>query len=138
VAARGRASRLIGPQRDLFIEELGRLVETSPLQVGEALVTMLPTYQTSLDYEDRLKKLILKLAENPDTRSHAIRSAETSPIRSGNAANLREVDFAARGTGWLMQRGVGRRKHSYRSRQFQVHPGNPGFTRAPRNAIVEA
>jgi hypothetical protein len=27
---------------------------------------------------------------------------------------------------------------SYRSRRFQVHPGNAGFTRAPRNAIVEA
>lgn len=59
-----------------FIEELGRLAEANTLQVGEVLVTMLQTYQTSFDYEDRLKKLILKLAEHPDTRSHAIRSAE--------------------------------------------------------------
>jgi hypothetical protein len=59
-----------------FVEELERLVETSPVQVGEVLATMLQTYSTSFDYEDRLKNLILKLAAHPATRPDAIRSAE--------------------------------------------------------------
>jgi hypothetical protein len=59
-----------------FIEELDRMVEKSWLQVGEILVLLLQTYWTSFDYEDRLKTLILKLAEHPETRPHAIRSAE--------------------------------------------------------------
>lgn len=59
-----------------FIEELDRFVEKSPLQVGEVLVCLLQTYWTSFDYEDKLKTLILKLAEHSETRLHAIRSAE--------------------------------------------------------------
>ena len=61
---------------DFFVEELGRLVDVSPLQVGEVLDALLTTYQPSFDFEDRLKNLVTKLAAQPETRPHALRSAE--------------------------------------------------------------
>ena len=61
---------------DFFFEELGRLVETSCLQVAEVLVALLETYQPSFDFEDRLKNLVTKLAAWPETRPQALRSAE--------------------------------------------------------------
>lgn len=61
---------------DFFIEELGRLVDVSPSQVGEVLDALLSTYRPSFDFEDRLKDLVTKLAAQPETRSHALRSAD--------------------------------------------------------------
>ncbi len=61
---------------DFFIEELGRLVDVSPLQVGNVLATALQTHKPLSDYEDRLKILVTKLAERPETRPDALRCAE--------------------------------------------------------------
>jgi hypothetical protein len=61
---------------DFFIEELGRLVDISPLQVGNVLATALQTHKPLSDYEDRLKILVTKLAERPETRPDALRCAE--------------------------------------------------------------
>ena len=61
---------------DFFVQELGRLAEVSPQQVGDVLVVLLQTYQPSFDFEDRFKNLVTKLAAQPETRSHALRSAE--------------------------------------------------------------
>jgi hypothetical protein len=61
---------------DFVVKELGRLVEISPLEVGEVFVALLATYQPSYDFEDKLKNIVTKLAERSETRSHALRSAE--------------------------------------------------------------
>ena len=61
---------------DFFVEELERLVDISPLQVGNVLATLLKTYQPSFDFEDRLKNLVTKLAAHPETRPHALRCVE--------------------------------------------------------------
>jgi hypothetical protein len=61
---------------DFFVEELERLVDISPVQVGEVLDALLSTYRPSFDFEDRLKNLVTKLAARPETRPHALRSAE--------------------------------------------------------------
>lgn len=61
---------------DFFVEELGRLVDISPSQVGEVLDTLLLIYQPSFDFEDRFKNLVTKLAARSETRLHALRSAE--------------------------------------------------------------
>jgi hypothetical protein len=61
---------------DFFVKELGRLVEISPLEVGEVFVALLGTYQPSYDFEDKLKNLVTKLAERPETRPHALGCAE--------------------------------------------------------------
>ena len=61
---------------DFFVEELERLVDVSPSQVGEVLDKLLSTYQPSFDFEDRFKNLVTKLAARPETRSHALRSAD--------------------------------------------------------------
>jgi len=61
---------------DFFIEELGRLVDVSPLEVGNVLATLLQTYQPSFDFEDGLKKLVTKLAQQPATRDYAFQCVE--------------------------------------------------------------
>src|SRR5258706_12910257 len=61
---------------DFFVEELGRLVDISPSQVGDVLDTLLSIYQPSFDFEDRFKNLVTKLAARPETRPHALRAAE--------------------------------------------------------------
>lgn len=62
---------------DFFTEELARLVEVSPLEVAKILSAMLTAYRPSFDFEDRLKKLIIKLAEKQETREYALRCANT-------------------------------------------------------------
>ena len=61
---------------DFFVEELGRLVDVSPLPVADVLVALLETYQPGFDFEDKIKNLVTKLAAKPDTRAHALRAAE--------------------------------------------------------------
>jgi hypothetical protein len=61
---------------DFFVEELGRLVDISPSQVGDVLDTLLSIYQPAFDFEDRFKNLVTKLAARPETRPHALRAAE--------------------------------------------------------------
>ena len=51
-------------------------MEMSRLQVAEVLVALLESYQPSFDFEDRLKNLVTELAAWPETRPHALRSAE--------------------------------------------------------------
>ena len=46
-----------------FIEELGRLVESSPAQVSEVLGKVLEKYAPNYDYEDKLKKLLIQLSK---------------------------------------------------------------------------
>jgi hypothetical protein len=61
---------------DEFIEELERLVDLSPLEIGTVLATLLQTYQPPFDVGDRLKNLVTKLAAQPETRPHALGCAE--------------------------------------------------------------
>lgn len=61
---------------EFFIEELSRLVDSSPAQVAEVLVELLKTYQPAFDFEDRLKKLVTKLGAQPETREHALKAAD--------------------------------------------------------------
>ena len=49
---------------DNFIEELDRLVEQDPVIVSSVLGKVLEAYEPDYDYEDRLKKLLIKLAES--------------------------------------------------------------------------
>lgn len=49
---------------DDFIEELDRLVEQDPAKVSSVLGKVLDTYEPDYDYEDRLKKLLIKLAKS--------------------------------------------------------------------------
>lgn len=49
---------------DNFIEELDRLVEQDPAKVSSVLGKVLDAYKPDYDYKDRLKKLLIKLAEN--------------------------------------------------------------------------
>ena len=49
---------------DNFIEELDRLVEQDPAKVSSVLGKVLDAYAPDYDYEDRLKKLLTKLAES--------------------------------------------------------------------------
>ena len=54
----------VGYNADNFIEELDRLVEQDPVIVSSVLGKVLETYEPDYDYEDRLKKLLIKLAES--------------------------------------------------------------------------
>ena len=49
---------------DNFIEELDRLVEQDPVIVSSVLGKVLEAYEPDYDYKDRLKKLLIKLAES--------------------------------------------------------------------------
>jgi hypothetical protein len=68
---------------EFFIEELARLVDFSPLQVGNVLATALQTHKPLMDFEDRLKTLVTKLAERPETRPDALRCAESLGYSGG-------------------------------------------------------
>ena len=48
---------------DTFIEELDRLLEHDPENVSLILGKVLDTYQPDFDYKDRLKNLLIKLAQ---------------------------------------------------------------------------
>jgi len=54
----------VGHNADIFIEELDRLVEQYPEKVSFVLGKVLEFYEPDYDYEDRLKKLLIKLAQN--------------------------------------------------------------------------
>lgn len=54
----------IGYNADNFIEELDRLIEQDPAKVSSVLGKVLEAYEPDYDYEDRLKKLLIKLAES--------------------------------------------------------------------------
>ena len=45
------------------IEELGRLVEGSPTEVCTVLRRFIETHEPMYDYEDRMQKLVARLAE---------------------------------------------------------------------------
>ncbi|MDD5451626.1 MAG: hypothetical protein PHT49_07000 [Desulfovibrionales bacterium] len=49
---------------DTFIEELDRLVEQDPARISLVLGKVLDGYEPDFDYEDRLEKLLIKLAKN--------------------------------------------------------------------------
>ena len=51
-------------------------MDVSPLEVGNVLATLLQTYQPSFDFEDGLKKLVTKLAQQPATRDYAFQCVE--------------------------------------------------------------
>ena len=54
----------VGYNADNFIEELDRLIEEDPAKVSSVLGKVLEAYEPDYDYEDRLKKLLIKLAES--------------------------------------------------------------------------
>lgn len=54
----------VGYNADNFIEELDRLVEQDPVIVSSVLGKVLEAYEPDYDYADRLKKLLIKLAES--------------------------------------------------------------------------
>ena len=45
-----------------FLEQLRRLVETSPAEIVDVLAALITTYEPSYDYEDQLKLLVARLA----------------------------------------------------------------------------
>ena len=53
-----------GHNADTFIEELDRLIEQDPETVSFVLGKVLEVYEPDYDYEDRLKKLLIKLAQS--------------------------------------------------------------------------
>jgi hypothetical protein len=59
-----------------LIEQLARLADASPAETGQVLRVLLDAYQPSCDFEDRLKKLIIRLAADAEARSDAILSIE--------------------------------------------------------------
>lgn len=65
----------VGYNQDSFIEELDRLVTANPEGIGRVLRIVLETHQPSFDFEDKLKSLLLKLAEH-GRRGDAISFAE--------------------------------------------------------------
>ncbi len=54
----------VGHNVDTFIEELDRLVEQNPAKVSFVLGKVLDAYEPDYDYKDRLKKLLIKLAQS--------------------------------------------------------------------------
>ena len=54
----------VGYNADTFIEELDRLVEIDPARVSSVLEKVLDAYDPDYDYEDRLKRLLIKLAQS--------------------------------------------------------------------------
>jgi hypothetical protein len=61
---------------DDFFKDLDRLVDDSPAAVCRVLDVALKAYKPDYDFEDRLKKLLRKLALREDTRNAALRLAE--------------------------------------------------------------
>jgi hypothetical protein len=61
---------------DFFLEEVGRLEDISRTVVASILSALLQTFQPAFDFEDRLKKLVMKLAARPETRLDALQCAE--------------------------------------------------------------
>lgn len=61
---------------DEFFKDLDRLVDNSPAAVCRVLDAALKGYKPDFDFEDRLKKLLRKLALRQETRNHALRLAE--------------------------------------------------------------
>jgi hypothetical protein len=61
---------------DDFVEELDRLVNDGPAAVCRVLDAVLKAYKPDYDFEDRLKKLLRKLALRQETRNDALRLAE--------------------------------------------------------------
>jgi hypothetical protein len=60
---------------DFFLEELERLVDTSPAEVGLVMKVFLDSYVPDYDFEDRLKSILTKLAQHGN-RNDAIEFAE--------------------------------------------------------------
>jgi hypothetical protein len=81
---------------DFFVEELGRLVDISPSQVGEVLDTLLLIYKPSFDFEDRFKNLVTCRAIGNEAARTAFR--RTSQIYSRNGTALC-ADFRSIGAG---------------------------------------
>ena len=54
----------IGHNADTFIEELNRLVEQDPTKISSVLGKVLSAYDPDYDYDDQLKKLLIKLAQS--------------------------------------------------------------------------
>lgn len=57
---------------DQLIEELERLADISPVEVAQVLFAVLTNHHPSYDGGDTLKKLLIKLAANAETRSTSI------------------------------------------------------------------
>jgi hypothetical protein len=57
---------------DFFVEELDRLEGINPRAIASVLSTLLQSYQPVFDFEDRLKKLVTKLAARPETRADTL------------------------------------------------------------------
>jgi hypothetical protein len=60
---------------DDFIKELDRFVDNNPAAVCRVLDAVLKAYKPDYDFEDRLKKLLRKLALRQETRNDALRLA---------------------------------------------------------------
>lgn len=54
----------VGYNADNFIEELDRLIEQDPAKVSSVLGKVFEAYVPDYDYEDRLQKLLIKLAKS--------------------------------------------------------------------------
>lgn len=54
----------VGYNADDFINELNRLVEQDPVHVSSVLGRVLEAYEPDFDYQDRLKNLLISLAES--------------------------------------------------------------------------
>jgi hypothetical protein len=61
---------------DRFIEDLERLANVSPGPICRVLGQLLDTYRPSFDFEDKLKKLLTKLAQHGETRLDALSYTE--------------------------------------------------------------
>jgi hypothetical protein len=48
---------------DDFIKELGRLVNTNPLEVGRIFEKVLEKYVPTFDYQNRLRDLIIEISQ---------------------------------------------------------------------------
>ena len=57
---------------DRLIQQLERLAAGNPQETGRVLHTLLEVYHPTYDYNDRLKQLIILLADNPASRADAI------------------------------------------------------------------
>lgn len=66
---------VVGHNAEHFVEGLRRFVDESPARVSAILGKLLETYQPFFDYEDHLKSLLVRLAEN-GRREDAIKYAE--------------------------------------------------------------
>lgn len=67
-----------------FLEQLNRLVETSPAEVNAVLGRFIETHEPFYDYEDRMQTLIGRLAEL-DFRSDALKYCERLRVLPGIA-----------------------------------------------------